>query len=67
MAQKKSISDYKNRMMTKTTAQGDTRIRITLSRQQYEQAEKIAQRASMTIDEVIQRYVCRCIADLRNP
>jgi len=54
-------------MMTKTTAQGDTRIRITLSRQQYEQAEKIAQRASMTIDEVIQRYVCRCIADLRNP
>ena len=67
MAQKKSISDYKNRMMTKTTAQGDTRIRITLSKEQYEQAQKIAQRASMTVDEVIQRYVCRCIADLRNP
>lgn len=67
MAQKKSMSGYTNRMMSKTTKQGDTRIRITLTEQQYEQAQKIAQRAKMSIDEVIQRYVCRCIADLRNP
>tara|TARA_Y100000052_G_C2884275_1_gene47271 strand:- start:296 stop:460 length:165 start_codon:yes stop_codon:yes gene_type:complete len=54
-------------MMTKTTPQGDTRIRITLTKQQYEQAQKIAQRSALTVDEVIQRYITRCIADLYHP
>ena len=67
MAQKRSTSDYKNRMMTKSTPQGDTRIRITLSKEQYEQAQKIAQRSNLSIDELIQRYICRCIADLHHP
>lgn len=67
MATKKSMSGYGNRMVTKTTPQGDTRIRITLSKQQYQQAEKIAQRARLSIDEVIQRYILKCIADLYHP
>jgi RNase P subunit RPR2 len=54
-------------MMTKSTPQGDTRIRITLSKEQYEQAQKIAQRSNLSIDELIQRYICRCIADLHHP
>ena len=67
MGTKKSMSGYGNRMMTKTTPQGDTRIRITLSKEQYQQAQKIAQRSNLSIDEVIQRYVARCIADLYHP
>jgi hypothetical protein len=67
LGQKKSLSGYGNRMMTKTTPQGDTRIRITLTKQQYEQAQKIAQRSALTVDEVIQRYITRCIADLYHP
>lgn len=67
MGRKKSLSDYGNRMMTKTTPQGDTRIRITLTEQQYEQAQRIAQRSRLSVDEVIQRYITKCIADLYHP
>jgi hypothetical protein len=54
-------------MMKKTTPQGDTKIRITLSKEQYTQAERIAARHKMHVDDVIQRYVLRCIADLSHP
>ncbi len=64
---KKSYGGGKNRMISKTTPQGDTRIRITLSKEQYDQAERIAKRHNMTIDDVIQRYVLRCIADQSHP
>lgn len=67
MAQKKSMSGYGNRMMTKTTPQGDTRIRITLTKQQYEQAQSIAKRSNVSIDELLQRYITRCIADRHHP
>lgn len=64
---KKSFGAGNNRMITKTTPQGDTKIRITLSKEQYAQAERIATRHKMTVDDVIQRYVLRCIADLSHP
>ncbi|QDP50699.1 MAG: hypothetical protein Unbinned627contig1001_16 [Prokaryotic dsDNA virus sp.] len=64
---KKSYGSPKDRMMKKTTQQGDTRIRITLTKEQYAQAERIAKRHAMHADDVIQRYVLRCIADLSHP
>lgn len=64
---KKSYGSPKDRMMKKTNPQGDTKIRITLSKEQYAQAERIAARHKMHIDDVIQRYVLRCIADLSHP
>ena len=67
MAQKKSISDYKNRMMTKSTPQGDTRIRFTLTAEQYERAQGIAKRSGLSIDELLHRYITKCIADLHHP
>ena len=64
---RKSYGSPNNRMIKKTTPQGDTKIRITLTKEQYEQAVIIAKRHQMTADQVIQRYVLRCIADLSHP
>ncbi len=67
MAQKKSTLSYKNRMVTKTTPQGRTAIKIHLSEEQYSQLAKIAFAANLSIDQVVQRYIARCIADLSAP
>ena len=67
MARQKSLSGYKNKMVTKTTPQGNTTIKITLTKEQYDRALVIAKRSHLSIDEVIQRYITKCIADLNYP
>jgi len=54
-------------MVTKTTPQGHTTIKIHLSEEQYSQLAKIAFAANLSIDQVVQRYIARCIADLSAP
>jgi len=67
LAQKKSTLNYKNRMVTKATPQGYTTIEIHLTEEQYSQLAKIAFAANLSIDQVVQRYIARCIADLSAP
>ena len=64
---KKSTHGYTNRMMSKSLPSGSTQVRITLTKAQYEQAQRIATRHGLDVDAVIQRYVLRCIADLSHP
>jgi len=54
-------------MVTKATPQGYTTIEIHLTEEQYSQLAKIAFAANLSIDQVVQRYIARCIADLSAP
>ncbi len=44
-----------------------TRVRINLNDVQYEQLEKIAKRYKLSIDDLLDRYIKRCIADRLMP
>ena len=64
---KKSTTDYTNRMMSKSSPNGDYRIKITLNKDQYEQMEKIAKKHGLDIHALMERYIHRCIADYQSP
>ena len=44
-----------------------TRVRINLNDEQYDQLEKIAKRYRLSIDDLLDRYIKRCIADRLMP
>ncbi len=44
-----------------------TRVRINLNDEQYDQLEKIAKRYKLSIDDLLDRYIKRCIADRLMP
>jgi hypothetical protein len=45
----------------------DTRVRITLSKEQYNQLVLIAKRHQMDADDLLERYIKRMIADYSHP
>lgn len=45
----------------------DTRMRITLSKEQYDQLVLIARRHQMEADDLLERYIKRMIADYSHP
>ena len=54
-------------MMSKSSPNGDYRIKITLNKDQYEQMEKIAKKHGLDIHALMERYIHRCIADYQSP
>ena len=54
--------DYK-----KNTGSDQTRVRIMLSVEQFAQLEKIAKRHKLSVDDLLDRYIKRCIADRLHP
>jgi len=54
--------DYK-----KNTASEQTRVRIMLSDEQLDQLQKIAKRHKISVDNLLDRYIKRCIADRQHP
>ena len=54
--------DYK-----KNTGSEQTRVRIMLSDEQFNQLEKIAKRHKISVDNLLDRYIKRCIADRAHP
>lgn len=54
--------DYK-----KNTGSDQTRVRIMLSVDQFQQLEKTAKRFKISVDDLLDRYIKRCIADRTHP
>lgn len=54
--------DYK-----KNTGSDQTRVRIMLSDEQLDQLQKIAKRHKLSVDDLLDRYIKRCIADRQHP
>lgn len=44
-----------------------TRVRMHLSQEQYDALDAIAKRYNMTVDDLLDRYIKRCIADQQTP
>ena len=45
----------------------ETKVRIILNDEQYSRLEDIAKRHNMSVDQVVERYIKRCIADYTAP
>ena len=56
--------NYKNRAMS---TDKDTRIKIQLTPHQFEMLERIAKSCNLSVNEVVERYVMRLIADRHRP